>query len=245
MPFGMQVSSGDFRDIIKYDARAGRMFRVDRDPATREKTQVDITNPSMKFAVDFGSLEVGYVGFTANGPVRAMVPYGKPLPQQPQDKDNEGKLISRPGFYTLVAGQAVGGIREWCSNAAILLTALDDLWNTFSSAPEAATGKIPLVSIISTVPVTTGKGTQKSTNYKPVFQIAGWVDRLPDMGDRTVPAPAGGLAANGDHPAAQPVAQPANHVPPPAQAATATTAQPGGGGAQPAADAMPFAPCWQ
>jgi hypothetical protein len=83
MAFGMQVSSGDFRDIVKYDARAGRMFRVDRNPITGVKEAIDITDAATRFAIDFGSLEVGYVAFTANGPVRAMVPYGQPLPLQP------------------------------------------------------------------------------------------------------------------------------------------------------------------
>ena len=36
MAFGLitqQRSSGDFADIVKYDANAGRLFRVDYDPA--------------------------------------------------------------------------------------------------------------------------------------------------------------------------------------------------------------------
>ena len=103
-------SGGDFLPIVKYDARAGRMFRVDRDPISGEKTQVDITGPDLRFAIDFGSLQVGYVQFTANGPVRSMAPYGKPLPAQPQDKDEAGKLVSKPGFYVLlIAGKGVGG----------------------------------------------------------------------------------------------------------------------------------------
>ena len=83
-----------------------------------KKTRFTISpGPDLRFAIDFGSLQVGYVQFTANGPVRSMAPYGKPLPAQPQDKDDSGKLVSKPGFYVLIAGKGVGGIREWCSNA--------------------------------------------------------------------------------------------------------------------------------
>ena len=189
MAFGMNTQSGNFLPLVKYDARAGRFFRVEKDNGITE--QVDITSTDLKFAIDFGSIEVGYVQFSAQGPIRHMVPYdGRPLPAQPQDKGVDGKLLSRPGFYALVAGQAIGGIREWCSNAAILLNALDDLFNLYAEQPEAAAGKIPLISIVSTVPVTSGTGAQKSTNYKPVFKIMGWVDRLADMGERTVPPPA-------------------------------------------------------
>lgn len=218
MAFGMQTSGGNFLPIIKYDARAGRIFRVDKDNGITD--QVDITDPNMKFAIDFGTIEVGYVNFTPNGPVRHMVPYdGRSLPAQPQDKDDKGKLVSRPGFYALVAGQALGGIREWCSNAAILLNALDELFNLYAEQPEAAAGKIPLISIVSTVPVTSGTGAQKSTNYKPVFKIMGWVDRLADMGERTVPPPSAKAISAAAAPAAPPPAAPT--PPPVAPAATA------------------------
>lgn len=219
MAFGMNTQTGNFLPIVKYDARAGRFFRVDKDNGITE--QVDITSPDLKFAIDFGSIEVGYVQFSAQGPVRHMVPYdGRSLPAQPQDKGVDGKLLSRPGFYALVAGQAIGGIREWCSNAAILLNALDELFNLYAEQPEAAAGKIPLISIVSTVPITSGTGAQKSTNYKPVFKIMGWVDRLADMGERTVPPPAPkaipAAAAPATPPPVQPTPTPAAATAPPA-----------------------------
>lgn len=209
MAFGMHTDSGNFLPIVKYDARAGRLFRVDKSPSG-ENTSVDITGPETKFAVDLGSLQVGYVQFTANGPMRTMVPYGQPLPPQPRDKDDAGKLLARPGFYTLIAGNALGGVREWCSNASIVVNALDDLWQKFAAAPEAAAGKVPLVIIASIEPITSGNGSQKSTNYRPVMAIVGWVDRLAEMGERTVPAPAAAKAT----------------APPPAPASTAPVHHP-------------------
>ena len=46
MPFGLNISGGDFLPIVKYDARAGRFFRVDRDDETGEREPVDITEAS-------------------------------------------------------------------------------------------------------------------------------------------------------------------------------------------------------
>ena len=172
------------------------------------RTPVDITGPETQFAIDFGTLEVGYVQFTANGPVRSMVPYGRPLPAQPQDKDENGRLLAKPGFYALVAGRALGGVREWCSNAVILLTALDELYQVFAQRREAQAGQIPLICIPRTLPVKSGRGAQSSTNYKPILDIVGWVDRVPDMGERTVPIPPPGLAPQHPHqhpPASAPV----------------------------------------
>lgn len=206
--FGMNTSSGNFLPIIKYDARAGRLFKVDRD-AQGVNQQIDITSPTLQFAIDFGTFEVGYVNFTANGPVRAMVPFGGQIPDQPQTVDDKGKLLSRPGFYALVAGNAIDGIREWCSNAAILLGALDDLWQEFVATPDAKAGLIPLISIVSAVPVKSGTGAQTSTNYRPVFKIVGWVERLPGMGERTIAPPGGTLPPKEAGSAARSATQPA------------------------------------
>ena len=215
MAFGMKVTTGDFREIIKFDARAGRLFRIDRD-MNNDKTQVDITSPQVRFAVDFGTLEAGWMMIGVQGPVRHMVPYhpGVEMPAKPTDKGEDGKPLFKPAFWTLVAGQSVGGVREFASSAGVVTNVMDELHQRYLGSPEAATGKIPLVSIVSTTPVTSGRGTNKSTNYAPVFEIVGWVDRLPDMGRRTVPVPA--PRATGQEPARPaPQSMPAAPVMPP------------------------------
>lgn len=213
MAFGMQTSGGDFLPIIKYDARAGKLFRVDRNMGGGNDA-VELPQGT-KFALDFGSLEVGYVDFTAQGPVRHMVPFGATIPAQPSDKNDEGKVRFRPGFYAKVAGQSLDGLREWCSNAAVLLNALDDLWNTFAALPESGQGKIPLISIIGSTPVKSGKGAQSSTNYAPIFKINGWIDRPDLFGARTVPAPRGTAQQAAPVAPVAPVAQPAQPAAPP------------------------------
>ena len=198
------------------------MFTVDRieggDPVV-----TDVTSPQTQFAVDFGSLEAGYVAFTSQGPVRIMRPYieGQAMPLPPGDKDADGKALYRPGFYVKVAGNALGGVREWISNASALLNALDELYQKFIQAPEAAMGKVPVVAIVSTVAVKSGSGAKSSTNYAPVFQINTWVDRPALFGDRTVPPPALRNGHAGYTPAAPaPVAPPVAAVAPgPQQAA--------------------------
>ena len=63
MAFGLaRAASAEFADIVRSPGqrRSGRRSRCDYNPDTREKTQVDITTPPPKFAIDFGSLEVGY-----------------------------------------------------------------------------------------------------------------------------------------------------------------------------------------
>ena len=191
MPFGLAspAPAADFADICKYDANAGRLFRVDYSIDSREKESVDITIPPPRFAVDFGSLEVGYAHFASGGPEFRLVPEGKPLPVQPTDLDEKGRLKFRPVFRLKIYGKIVGGLREWSSAANCVLEPVDDLYAKFKAAPEAQQGKIPICELTKTIPVTVGRGTRQRTLYAPCFTITGWTDRVAAMGERTVPIP--------------------------------------------------------
>jgi hypothetical protein len=190
MPFGMQAApTPDFADIIKYDANAGRMFKIDYNSDTREKVPVDITNPPPRFAADFGSLEVGYGRFSATGPEYHIVPEGQTLPPQPLDKDDKGRLLFRSVFRLKLYGKILDGLREWASTAGCVLEAVEDLYHKFRDAPEGQRGQIPIVELIRTIPVTIGRGARQRTLYTPCFTIVGWTDRVPAMGPRIVPPP--------------------------------------------------------
>lgn len=198
MAFGYKVTNGDFLPICKFDARSGKFFKVEKQPGA-PANDIELP-PGTKFALDFGALEAGWVTFTTQGPVRHMQPYveGQPSIAQPPDKDSEGKMIYRPGFYVKLAGNSIDGIREWIGASAAVMNAVDDLWNSFALAPEAAAGQIPIVSIPNTVAIKSGTGARSSTNYAPVFRIEGWTPRPEQLGERVTPAPS---RANGTAPA--------------------------------------------
>lgn len=218
-------SGGDFLPIAIYDARAGRMFKVERTQGAAgwESNRIDITAPAPSFAVDLGSIEVGVVHFAASGPDFKVVPLGNPLPVAPS-KDY------KQCFKVKIAGNVLGGVREFSHSAKCVLSALDNLHSQFEAAPEAARGQVPIVQLAGTTAVVTNGPQGKTTNYAPVFQITGWTDRLEAFGPRTVPAP--GARAAAPAPAAAPAA-PATHVPPPGHVPPPAAA------AVPA-DAMPF-----
>lgn len=194
MAFGYRVTNGDFLPICKFDARSGRFFKVNKEMGG---TAEDIEIPNgTKFAVDFGTLEAGWVTFGAQGPIRQMQPYieGQAPVQQPPDKDQDGKSIYRPGFYVKLAGNALDGIREWIGASAAVMNAMDELYTVACGLPEMAQGKIPIVHIASSIPIKSGSGAKTSTNYAPVFQIDTWTDRPDQLGPRTVPLKANGTA---------------------------------------------------
>ena len=178
---------GDYAPLCKYDARAGRMFRVDRSQDSGGNWQTDnveITN-GFQAVFDLEGIEVGWA-LLASGvaPSWSMVPLGQPLPAKPSDQHKQAFRLS------IKLGKASGGdVREFASQAKAVIGAIDGLHTQYEAQKGANAGKLPVVAMTKTVPITTqGKG-QSSTNYTPVFEIKSWIDRPPELGGKEGPAP--------------------------------------------------------
>lgn len=239
---------GDFVPILAYKANQGRLYTRDRvqDAAGNwDAIETEVTKAQPAFALDFGALEVGWCHFVAGmAPLWLMVPYGQAMPDRPASpgKNDQGKDLNyRQGFRLRVAGNAIGGVREFAGNSAALINGMNEIHSEYERATEAAMGKIPVVKMIDTIAVKTGQ----STNFQPVFQIVAWVDRPDVLGPRTVPAPRAVSVPVSHMPAASVAAMAAASLP--AQQGTArATEQPvrqeASGHGRVMADAMPFAP---
>lgn len=214
-------NGGEFRSRVEYNSKAGRMFRVDRvqDVAGNySNDKVDITMSQPEFAVDLGGIETGWMHFPPGAqPTKVLAPLGKGMPARPAAEFKAGfqVLIYNPNTLGAAA-------REFCSSAGATVAAMEELYDVFSGAAEAANGLIPVIKVTDHKPITSKHGT----NYRPVFEIIRWTERKPDIfGDRTVPPPgarpASAPAAHVSAPAPAASAPPPNHVPPPAMAAAA------------------------
>ena len=210
---GDGVNMADRLPLLKYDARAGRLFTVDRTQDSAGNwtpQQTDITLSQPQFAVDFLSLEVGWAFFTAGAaPMWVVVPFGEAMPARPGSpgKDDTGKALAfKAAFKVKVMGKGIGGIRELGGNAGALIAGLNELHTEYEAAPEAAAGMIPVVKMTNTLPIKSGQ----STNYQPILTIQQWVERPERLGAKLVPLP-----HNAERSA--PKAASANHVPPPSQ----------------------------
>lgn len=213
MALGLNTESGggDYTPIIKYDARAGRLFRVDRSQdggGAWQTNNVEITQ-GFQAVMDLDSIEVGWA-LLANGvaPSWSMVPLGQPLPARPSDQHKQCFRLM------LKLGKSSGGdVREFASQAKVVIGAMDELHTQFTK--ERVPGKLPVVALTGTVPVvSTGKG-QSSTNYRPVFQVTSWIDRPAELA-KDGAAPAAQAAATAQT-AAQPQQQPQQAPAQPAQ----------------------------
>jgi len=177
--FSTETSQGgDFLPILKYDARAGRFFRVDRvDTGSGFVGEsADITN-SFKAIVDFDNVEVGWIDFQpGSAPSFALVPMGSKLPDRPTPRHKNGVR-----FMVKLAKECTGpdgkAIREVAGTSKAFLSGIENVYLEYQKGKAVNAGKLPVLTLVKTVPIKTGSGEKSSTNYHPVFAIAGWVPR--------------------------------------------------------------------
>lgn len=178
MAIGINYESsagGDFLPIVKFDCRAGRMFR--RDRVNGENTDVDITK-SFKAIVDLENLETGWINFDTGGaPDFSVSVLGSGVAaDRPSDKHREGVR-----FIAKLSKDCGSDVREFASTAKAFLRGIDKLHDEYRAAASANAGKLPIVVLEDTIPITSGEGARKSTNYAPVFKITGWTARPEDL----------------------------------------------------------------
>jgi hypothetical protein len=175
MAFNMNLSpgTGDIIPIVKYDARAGRMQRVDRIDGVAVPT--DIT-AGFAAVFDFENIEKGWITFGDFGPDFHLVPMNDPLPPKP----SEGHRLGVRCLLKL-ASDIGGDVREIATVARSALAGLDELHDAYMAGVKAHPGQLPVCVLVETMPIVTGAGAKKATNYKPVFKIETWVPRPADL----------------------------------------------------------------
>jgi hypothetical protein len=188
---------GDFLPIVKYDARAGRFFRVDREEGT--STPVDITR-NFKAVFDFENVETGWIAFVAgSAPDFQMTPMDAPNVEKPSANHKEGFRM-----HVKLHSECGGGCRELASTAGVMKAGLNVLHDEYLAGVKANPGKLPVVVLKDTVPLTSGSGDKKSTNYQPIFEITAWVKRPVELDE----------AAKAKAPVVAPAPLPARGAPP-------------------------------
>jgi len=182
MALGLQTESGgggDFAEIVKFDSRAGRMFRLDRAQdagGAWQTNNVEITN-DFQAVMDLENIQVGWALFAAGmAPSFALVPLGQALPNKPSaDHKQAFKIIMK-------LGKSCGGdVREMVSQSKAVIGSVDALHTQYEAGRLENPGKLPIVALKgSTAVVSSGKG-QTSTNYQPIWEIVKWVDRPAEL----------------------------------------------------------------
>jgi hypothetical protein len=171
------AEGGDFLPIIKYDARAGRWFRVDRveTPNGFVGETADIT-AIFKVIADFENVEVGWINFVAgSAPDFRLVPIGQRLPNRPSDVHKNGIRFMVKLSTECAAGQPP--VREVAGTSKAFLSGVEAIYNEYLAERSKNPGKLPVIVMEKSTPVKTGTGERQSTNYHPTFKIVAWVAR--------------------------------------------------------------------
>jgi hypothetical protein len=177
MGFGLNydtAASGDIIPIVKYDSRAGRIFRIDRENG--QNSQIDISR-GFKAIVDLENVEKGFIDFPpGSAPSFTLVPLADPMPQHPGGTAKQGVRLMMK-----LHRDSGGDVREMATSAKAAMRGLDLLHTEYSAQAAANPGKLPVVEMTNTIPITSEGQGQKTTNYQPVFAIVGWVPRPADL----------------------------------------------------------------
>ena len=168
---------GDAKPIFKYDAKQG-IAKIDNDP-------VPLKN--FKAIFDMDTMELGYSRFGENTqPVfnMALATNEEALKalKRPEVFDKDGKPLFKWGFrlHIKLTKQLAGNspsVREFASNSYVTFNGISALHEEWDAERSKHSGKLPIVTGKTTVPVPGAHGK----NFQPVFAIVGWADPPEDL----------------------------------------------------------------
>jgi len=174
--FPAETTGTDIVPIVKYDARAGRLFRMDRvNTGNGFATDPVVITGTFKGLCDFENIEVGWFNFTPGvAPSIIVVKRGAMLPPKPSEQHKYGLQ------FMLKLAKECGGeepIRKISGTSKAFRNAFEHIVGVWDSEHKAQGAKLPVLMFDGQpMPVTTG-GVHQSTNYHPRFKIVGWAPR--------------------------------------------------------------------
>jgi hypothetical protein len=191
-----------FLGRIQFDARVGFWKLVKRVQASDGGWMDEETEPFQKptFAVDFPSLEIGYIKY-ASPPVFVLEPFGGPLPTCPAEMGAPDPITGRsrkayqPGFRVKLWAPKLYGSTDpfyFSNTSKSVLEPLDMLHQQFLASAEGNKGQIPVVASPANRKVETSTPRGTSTFYSPVFEVVTWIPRPRELGE--IPLVTGGSA---------------------------------------------------
>jgi hypothetical protein len=190
------TGSGNYRAILKYNAKAGRWAYRNSDG------EMEIAAPT--FVMDLYNTATGWAAFReGEAPERAFDP--EPGVRAARTRDDQKRCL----MVLTYATEAFDGVAEMCTTSMHMLNAIKDIYGVFREKALDMDGKLPVVKCTGTEPSKDKFGT----NYRPLFEIVDWVDRPAEMPDEHPAKELIGSPANDNN-------APANHVSAPAATGT-------------------------
>lgn len=172
MPLNLTVNDGEYTPFLKYNAKAGRFY------ARAQGIAEDIEVEKPRLAIDMANIRTGWFCYIEGaGPEKVYDP--SPDREAPRPPSNPNRQFKR-GFEVMVIGQdnlpVLGylGLREWSSTSGNTIAAILKMHAAYEAGMHQNPGKVPFYRNTKVLPITGKYGT----NYEPVFELIGWVDRV-------------------------------------------------------------------
>jgi len=158
-------STEDFKNYIKYNAKAGRWY------TKKDGEEVEVMNPT--FVADLDKIKTGWMLFAAG--VAPDIVYDPSLSvQSPKPSENHKK-----GFeFEVFSQNQLGGVCVFSSTSGIVGGVIKTIYSQYESFKAQNVGSLPVIECSGVTPETSKHGT----NYKPTMKIIKWVKR-PDAFD--------------------------------------------------------------
>jgi hypothetical protein len=177
MGLNIVSTGGDFDPYAKYNAKSGRWYYKNGDD------EVEVADP--KFVPDFENIKTGWMLFLeGQAPDRVMDKDLSTPADKPSDQHKRGFLLR------LFSPKSFNGIVELSATSMHLCNAMNSLYEEYEAGKATNAGKLPVVKFTGSTPSKDKFGT----NYKPNFEIDGWVDRPEEFDNKPAndaqPAPA-------------------------------------------------------
>ncbi len=172
MPFMQSATNDgeDFKVYVKYNAKAGRWYTREDKQDAEEFEVADMTA-----VFDFENLKTGWFLFAPGvAPVKQLNDEMRHWAVKPSPDFKQGFQVN------VFSPQNLMGVREFCSTAGAVIDAMNAVYDDYADAAESKAGKLPIVKCVTVKPVTSKHGT----NYAPVLQIMGWVDRPAELSEK-------------------------------------------------------------
>ena len=133
----------------------------------------NIEKDDFRAIFDLDNAQVGWIYFPkGSAPDTALVPAGHDPGDAPSDKHKEGVRV-----IVKMADTLGGDVRELMSTAIGLWNGIDALHDAYLAGVKDNPGHLPVVTLSEIYETKTAAGT----SCVPVFAIADWVPRPPDL----------------------------------------------------------------
>jgi hypothetical protein len=175
-------AGGDFLPIVKYDARAGLWFRIDRADSGQGfmPEPVDVTR-NFRAIFDLENLETGWIAFpSGSAPLSALIGMKALLAKEAAFPASPGETYKHGVRFMLKLAKDIGGdkpVREVMGTSKAFLNGIEALFKDYLKDAPANAGKLPVVVMDGIAMIKTGSGNRVSSNYRPNLRIASWVPR--------------------------------------------------------------------